>query len=318
MQPLNDEFPWRRNFMPEFNEMLKRLLLLSGNIPKEWLIPQEGRLALVERSFPDDYENTDSLSDWECEYSRVKCNEKGYLSPIEVWNNLCKNDNLPTDIRERREMVYVSARGCNLFNMALAVVLLKGLENPNILWGNHTIGDVLDPCAGWGDRLGAAFITGAKSYRGWDTNPELQSVYDVLAQRYKDAGLKLNWYIECSPFEKCSEKELSELGGFDTIFTSPPYYDKEIYRGPLTSTTVYKSINEWYEKFYRVMWKKAVLTLRVGGCVIAYISEGRMFNEANKVLKECGLVYVGKVGFRQTSLESSKQSMIRDAYVWHR
>jgi len=306
--------------MPPFHEMLGRLLLFA-NSPLPDPNPRENfpggevrRLAVLERTYPEDYEATDSLSDWEAEPVRIQCHEKKHLSPADAWKLLCDSANLSEDIRARREKVYSVTRGCNLFNVAFAVYLLRGLGEWAGVFADSP-GDVLDPCAGWGDRLGAAFISKARSYVGWDTNPALQPVYAALASRYEQAGLTLTWRVSCEPFETASKEEFST--GFDTVIVSPPFFDKEIYGGPQTSTNKYAKVDRWYKAFYQPLWERAAYALRPGGRVIAYIAPGRMFKEADTVLTKAGLIYVGSVGFLQT-IEGKKAqtSSIRDAYIW--
>jgi hypothetical protein len=310
-----EDFPWRSRFMPRFEEMLRRLCALP-DIPLEPVgSGKNRRLALIERTFPGDYEETDSLTDWEAEPARVQCKEKNYPSPADAWCIVRQKKQLPMNDRLRREYVYEVARGCNLFNIAFGIYLLRGYGD----WaGAAGPGDVLDPCAGWGDRLGAAFVAGARSYKGWDTNPSLQDVYSALAARYERGGLALDWKVECAPFEGAAVETLS--AGFDTVLTSPPFYDKELYDGLATSTKMYRNIDEWYDKFYCVMWGKAAAALRAGGRVIAYIPPGRMFGEANRVLTGAGLKYIGKVGFLQVtdSMPANREKCIRDAYIWCR
>ncbi len=308
--------------MPPFHEMLDRLRALPG---AKHHVGLNGRLALVERSFPGDYESTDSLTDWEAEPARVLCKEKDYPSPAEAWGRIrgksAEQHGLPAEVQLRRECVYEVSRGCNLFNIAFGICLLRGSGNWGPVEGLPGPGDVLDPCAGWGDRLGAAFVAGARSYRGWDTNPALQTVYPALAARYEKGGLALDWHVECAPFEAAPNEVLA--AGFDTVLTSPPFYDKELYEGPTTSTSIYRNIDDWYAKFYCVMWKKAAAAMRPGGRVIAYISPGRMFREAGRVLEAAGLKYVGRVGFLQTTGaqpmdKKTREKQTRDAYVWRR
>lgn len=298
-----DDFPYRRKFLPPFAEMAARLCAPQ---PTRWDRPKEGRLAIVERTFPEDYEASDSLTDWEAEPIRIKCREKNTdMSPYDAWLKI-RQDVAALSLPEQREAVYAAARGCNLFNVALGVFLLR--------WHVDRPGDVLDPTAGWGDRLGAAAIAGARSYRGWDTNIELQPVYAALAQRYADIDLSLDWRVTAAPFERVLDSELADQ--YDTVMTSPPFFDQEFYEGDDTSTTTHHAIDAWYRDFYCVMWRKSAIALRPGGRVIAYIPGGRMRAEADRVLREGGLEYLGAIGFKQ--VVTGNASTIRDAFVWRK
>ena len=48
---------------------------------------------------------------------------------------------------------------------------------------------------------------------------------------------------------------------YDMVFTSPPYYNKEIYGGNI----VYETKEEWDKKFYIPLFKKTWDNLKVGG-----------------------------------------------------
>ena len=61
---------------------------------------------------------------------------------------------------------------------------------------------------------------------------------------------------------------------FDFIFTSPPFYDKEIYSdSPEDSLLSYGSLDEWIDKFLLYSTKKAWNLLEVGGHYLIYIRD---------------------------------------------
>jgi hypothetical protein len=121
--------------------------------------------------------------------------------------------------------------------------------------------------------------------------------------------------VTTAPFEDTPDAEIA--GRYDTVLTSPPFYDQELYEGDRTSTTRYGDIEAWYAGFYRPLWRKAAVALRPGGRVIAYVSGGRLRDEADAVLREAGLSFVGAVGFRQAGAAGAAGAgPVRDAYIW--
>lgn len=305
-----DDFPYRRAYMPPFTEMFARLQDIARDPPREWSEAGEGRLGIVERTFPEEYEQTDSLSDHFSEKERISCHEEGKQSPAEVWMALRQRDDLPRGARDRREAVYKEARGCNLFNAALATYLLKHYNARNIL----------DCAAGWGDRLIAAYAAGAIAYRGWDTNALLQDSYDNIGVALREYFHKstLDWDIVPAPFESASPR--FGPGGdlqhkFDIVFFSPPFYRKELYRGSVTSTTLHVTEDKWYENFYKPAIRAAAGALVPGGRILAYVTRD-MKDIANNVLRALGVTYEGAIGFRQ--MTDGQRPWIRDIFVWRR
>uniref|UniRef100_A0A6C0I058 N-acetyltransferase domain-containing protein n=1 Tax=viral metagenome TaxID=1070528 RepID=A0A6C0I058_9ZZZZ len=266
-------------------------------------------IATVDRTFPEDYDNADSIVDHFVEHIRIQCAERNEKSPYAIWE-VQKGEFLSrgSDVKALREMVYNGARGCNIFNVSLGVFLFSYFKATSLL----------DCTAGWGDRLIAASIAGVKFYRGWDTNDKLQDVYTNIYNNIPNA--QIDWKVFCAPFEKSKIFNKDEYDGqnlhkkFDVAFLSPPFYDKELYEGELTSTTNYKNINDWYNHFYKPMFKRAAMAVKSGGYILAYIPDGRMRKEANFVLEGNGFKYLGIVAFR--TIVEGKNPQIRDTFVW--
>jgi len=321
------DFPYRTAYMPAPLEMFDRLREI-GRGADPWdetsrtSRSADNRLAVVRRTFPEDFDKTDSLTDHFVEPVRIRCRERDEPAPATAWRRLSKHERAPTiemagvvkiirissDTRAQRERVYAVARGCNLFNNALAVYLLRRFKSKKIL----------DATAGWGDRLLAAHVVGAELYRGWDTNPALQAVYASIADAL-NPRVAIDWLVTKAPFESARARfapggDLS--GRFDTALFCPPYFDKELYLGPNTSTDSHPTVSRWYAGFYRPAVAAAAGGLQPGGHFLAYVTAGRMHDEAAAVLKTAGLVYLGRVGFQQ--IVDGKEGAIRDTFVWRR
>ena len=112
---------------------------------------------------------------------------------------------------------------------------------------------MLDFCSGWGDRLLGSLACNV-NYIGCDPNPDLIEPYvrmgEFVAEHFPE--IKATAKVHCEAFE-----DLNIEDKVDFIFTSPPYYDYEIYNGDNTSTNRYKSIIEWYDKFLIYSIEKA-------------------------------------------------------------
>ena len=312
---IKTDFPYRQYYMPPFLTMYNNLkkyamLGLGSEANNKYLFT-------VDRSFPHDYESADSIIDHFVEDIRIHCAERGEKSPYAIWQENKEKFLLKSSNKKKlRELVYKGARGCNLFNVGLGIQLFKHFNATSLL----------DCTAGWGDRLIAASIAGVKFYRGWDTNSKLQSVYNNIydnifkLENVDDCHFQMDWKVYCGPFEKSKLFDHDKYNGlnlykkFDVAFLSPPFYDKELYEGDLTSTTIYKNINEWYNYFYKPMFKRAAMAVKPGGHILAYIPDGRMRHEANFVLEREQFIYLGSVAFR--TIVEGKNPQIRDTFVW--
>ena len=103
---------------------------------------------------------------------------------------------------------------------------------------------VLDPCCGFGGRLlgfKAAYPDGI--YIGCEPNIE---TYNELLQLVENAGWRNVKLYNCK-FEDFKDENYN----YDLIFTSIPYYDREVY----SNNTDYKSFDEWKETFIKSIEK---------------------------------------------------------------
>lgn len=298
------DFPYRAKYMPPFAKMYDALCALppiAGGT--------DGRLLDVVRTYPHDYETVDSLSDWFSEGARILCREKAYGSPADQWLKL-KAYSKFGDARTAREAVYKAARGCNTFNAALALAIYRHAGAKR----------VLDPSAGWGDRYIAAAAAGVQQYVAWDPNPNLQNIYHEMS---KVLPCPLDYHAE--PFEDAA----IQPGSFDTCIWSPPFFDKELYTGPKTSTTRHAG-QQWWKAFYDTSLRKIAASLAPGGKFYLYASEGRMFQQAIDCMEACGLEYDGIIGFVTRTAQPSgatrtaqpsgvsPKNIVRPTYVWHK
>jgi len=311
---LKDNFPYRKYYIPSFEIMYNNLKTF-----KEQKNNDSRYLYVVDRTFPEDYNNADSIVDHFAEDIRIHCAERNEKSPYNIWEeNKDKFLEKTQSIPQLRELVYDGARGCNIFNVSLGISLFT--------YFNAT--SLLDCTAGWGDRLIAASIAGVKFYRGWDTNVKLQPKYNKIYEKIfnientdlQKMTYQMDWRIFCAPFEKTKLFNKDSYDGqnlyekFDVAFLSPPFYDKELYEGELTSTKTYKSADDWYANFYRPMFKRAAMAVRPDGHILAYIPDGRMRKEANFTLEKNGFKYLGIVAFR--TIVENKKPQVRDTFVW--
>lgn len=159
---------------------------------------------------------------------------------------------------------------------------------------------VLDPCAGWGDRLLGAIGTNGKvgTYIGYDPNMELKIGHDNIVKFYDETTTKMTININYVPFEKVKfEGRDEDAGTFDVVFTSPPFFDFEKYTDVgEQSIKNYPTIGSWINSFFRVLVETSFELLKPGGILGLYIekiSGINMLNLFDKYIPTRIISYVG-------------------------
>ena len=126
---------------------------------------------------------------------------------------------------------------------------------------------VLDPCMGWGGRLVGAVSHKVPHYIGIDLNVNLKEAYQSMVQT-------LN---ELTNLDKLTKVDLHfcDAVGFDystikydMIFTSPPYFNIELY-----SHTNKKTKQEWIDQFYKPLFQNTFQNLLVDGWMCINVSK---------------------------------------------
>jgi ribosomal protein S18 acetylase RimI-like enzyme len=212
---------------------------------------------------------------------RLRCKMGTELSPRELWDmhpkwtyyELLKNTKM-----------------CTLYPFPIGMKVLDMFKPKR--W--------LDPTAGWGDRLRCAIEYGCE-YVGVDSNKSLQKAYtSIIQDKAKD---KSKYKVICSKFQDAEIK-----GKFDLVFTSPPFYTKEVYEHMIH----WKSVDEFTHEFLFPMLDKACLHLDNNGHLVLYIEDSTEEEFINIMktyaLDKLHLTYEGAFYY-----EGSKP---RPYYVW--
>jgi len=127
---------------------------------------------------------------------------------------------------------------------------------------------ILDFCSGYGGRLLGFWASNAEEYVGIDPNKDIpyQQVLDFLLPLKNKKAQMITACAEDVNYE--------ELGQFDTIFTSPPYFDTEIYSEDETqSCKRYPAVLQWLDKFLYTTLGKVVKVLSPGGTLAINIKD---------------------------------------------
>lgn len=262
-------FPYWKNILPPSGQMFEALCADRPDVRRI-----DGKPVMVRR-YPEDYMKTDAISNHFTEDARIDCRFAGRPSPREMWRRQVGPKAPFASDLEAREAVYSSTRECNTFNPAYARWIIE-----------YTAGKgarVLDPSAGWGDRLIGAIAADAALYHGFDPNRRLQDGYTEIVQEL--AGGNAAYKVEPMKFEEAKLRD----NFYDLVLSSPPYFTLEDYepaadadrakskrherRRGLETAKGYGTYEQWLRKMYHPYLRNSYRAVRPGGWVAIYVED---------------------------------------------
>lgn len=254
----------------------------------------------------------DSLTDYFSEKNRMMCetannSPQNYFESVEWFNEMVK---LKITINKEnvREYIYNRVKQCTLYPVYTVMAVLKFFE----------VKRYFDASMGWGDRLiGALLSSTIKEYVGTDPNPRMSVVYKNINNFFNSSNLvKTTFYKE--PFEKLmvDENFMSKYKNhFDIIFTSPPFFDKEIYIKNVEQSYIkYNNENEWLNKFLWFSFNKSIDIIKINGHVALYLGNIEKENYISLFIKKMN--DNKKIKFMGSIWASRKSGDIRPIYIW--
>ena len=310
--------------IPEISEeeTLKSLNLLKGVkwpdllVEKEWFPRNErkSKYPLTPKYFKRDNSGNNASNPFHIE-NRWKVDWTRTPSGWRTWQTV---DGIKTIVRAFWSLEQVLTK-VDLQSIRMATTLRKYVASqfkPAIakaFYDYFKSENVLDFSAGWGDRL-AGFYCGetTKHYVGIDPNTLNHPNYQKQVEFYK----KNQTFFEepkevdliCSPAEDVDFSKYENH--FDTIFTSPPYFDVERYSHEETQSWVrYKTIDDWNVNFLHKTLGKLIPTLKSNGILAVNIADVYsakdkdyfdICNPMNDFLTSQGLRYYGCIGMEMT------------------
>jgi hypothetical protein len=142
-----------------------------------------------------------------------------------------------------------------IFNLYFSAITLFRPITAMEVYCKYSPRTVLDFTMGWGGRLLAAAALDIPTYIGIDINTNLRAPYTKMVRDLDGlTETKFDLY-----FQDALTIDYSKLR-YDMVFTSPPYYNIEIYPG-----TVRKEKQEWNETFYTPLFSITWKYLQRGG-----------------------------------------------------
>jgi hypothetical protein len=273
-------------------------------------------------STDEDYHNIDIITEFFQEQQRVQARRRDMQqSPLEFWSSpnnksvlefvISKNQDVTT--YNLREALFSSIKECTQFKCSLVRSIIS-LFNAR---------SMLDFSAGWGDRLiGALGSSCLSTYVGVDPNLDLKPGHDSIIEkllpiREKVFGSNGKFRIIYEPFQHCA---LPANQSYDLVFTSPPYFDFEIYTESVQGQSIldFPFFEDWVVGFLFASLKKAWTNLNDCGHLVIHLTDihgAKVCELMNLYIQSYlpGAIYVGLLASVGSSCETS-----RPMWVWYK
>jgi hypothetical protein len=269
---------------------------------------------------PGDYKNFNTLASYFTDHERMKCSVVGRLSPVNFYKRykgqiirdcFVKYQNtLPENIRETMYNMSQYSE-CTSFRPANLVCIKQMFFKKNIT--------ILDPSAGWGDRLVAAISMG-DNYIGVDPNHHLHPSYKKIVNYFTSrtkACLINGSFLESGVIKKIKNTARNFKGGIDLAFTSPPYFDLEVYRGKKQSINGRESEEKWTREFLFPYFDNMAMLVNSDGIIALSINQKKDETYVEDLIKHSknskSLIYLGVIAYGN----SDKRKM-QPIFIWQK
>ena len=261
------------------------------------------------------------IADYFTEPVRIKCitDKEKKISVYNYFNNYIKNNNLNSmnllnpinliNLIKFRSFLYKQVKFCSNFNITMALNILI-LFKPKIY---------IDISSGWGDRLAAVICynrikkENKIKYIGSDPNKELKKYYNKMINTLtNDENLYkiyMKGFIETNHKTKC-----------DFIFSSPPFFDIEIYSNN-KEDSLYKNntIDKWLNNFLYPVIKKSYNLLDENGHLILYIEDRDEFKFIENMINyaiNIGFKNIGSIYYYYDDKNIKYKTVYRELFVF--
>jgi hypothetical protein len=159
-----------------------------------------------------------------------------------------------------RESLYEMVKECTQFKPSLVAAVIRFFGATRML----------DFSAGWGDRLAGAIAAGVERYQAFDPNTSLRAGHQGIIDAFVPEPDRARFAVTYLPFERA----VVEPEEYDLVFTSPPFFDFEIYTSlPGQSVDTFKSYEAWLGGFLTLALHKSWSALKTGGHLVIHITD---------------------------------------------
>jgi len=216
------------------------------------------RFTLIERLHTKGHTGIDFYTFW---YNRAHFQKVGYVKKMLEY--YAKNRRNIAEIRVWKYIFNLYFGSITIFRPVMAMEVYCRFR-PRIA--------VLDPTMGWGGRLVGACALDLPKYIGIDANANLDPPYREMCAFLQPRSKTT---IELF-FQDALTVDYAKLK-YDVVFTSPPYYNIEIYRKKQEKQEKQennkKTKEEWNETFYKPLFEKTWSAMQSPGYYILNVPQ---------------------------------------------
>lgn len=256
--------------------------------------------------------------------ARWKCDSINAPSPYRTWHTEKFLDTLLNCIWTLK---YKELWKSDFRSMISLRKYIASQFKPNVaksIYTNFNSKRVLDFSSGWGDRLaGFCACPDTDFYYGIDPNHAVQVNYQKQVEAYNTSKI-------CEFIEAPAEDVDIPVNEFDTVFTSPPYFNVERYtQDGNQSWKKFKKLDTWLNEFLFVVLEKAWNGLKKDGHMIINISDVYSGHQVNKIcdpmndfIKKLGGTFVNGMGMKMAKRPNSKSHkdgvFVEPVWIWRK
>ncbi len=309
---------------------------LPDYIKQNKFLKMYGGKELMLISHPKDYERLDIMTDYFTGDARNSSFIKNKISPKVTFKKFSHRivENALDYVFEKKcdltskvlydSMYRLKIRECKNFKVSVAMAIYDFFE-PSLVY---------DPCAGWGDRaIGAILSKSIIKYVGTDPNPKLKKGYQEIRDFFQIHRPEKKLLFLDLPAEDVPLKKIFSEEQPDMIFTSPPFFDFEIYDDNVEtkesqSIFRYPEVEDWTNNWLIAMTHKNWIFLRPGGHLIYYFSNiSKEYDMVQKLISEMNClpdcVYEGQIPvtilkYSSRKIEDEKEYRPVFLYIWEK
>lgn len=313
-----NKFPYLRNFLDakslwrniirnDYIEIVRLDPELVRKFRGDFWNPEEQYGYHVSKS--NRFEEADQLVDYFSEYARVKSYRKERLSTLEFYH---QNKSKVVSVAKKLKKENPNKHWMKLLNDAIYDIHKAPnvffITNAKALYKFFNSRRVLDPSAGWGDRLLGAAAAGVETYHGVDPNTDMAKAYQEMLDFVK----RPNYQVDIEDF---LEAKINQT--YDTILTSPPFFDLEIYSDDEKQSIQNRETPEkWTNEFLIPYVNKAWSYLESGGHMILYIVDIRGSDYITPIMEE--LESLGAISQTPIAGRRPWAGMASPIFVWRK